>query len=101
MPASATSTSLGASPRVHPRPAYPPVTEVALSFVKEVIWQGGVTGAFLTSFAFPGYQWTRAVAKEWEVSDQLYFAIMTSLVHTVIYLVCNFGERKLSRRSEV
>ena len=93
MSKSATSTSLGASPRVIPRPEYPPITEVIVSFFREVVVQGGGHGLALSLLLFPAYEYSRELAKTYGVSDQLYFAIMTSLVHSVIYVVVNYGEK--------
>ncbi|GMH83181.1 hypothetical protein TrVE_jg3750 [Triparma verrucosa] len=86
----ATSTSLGFSPRVVPRPAYPPFSEFLISIVKEVFWQGGVHGIMCAYIFFPLYAAARSKAVELEISDQVFFALATSATHSVLYILCNF-----------
>jgi len=39
--------SLGSSPRIVPRPKYPPLNRALMSFAKECFWVSGVLGTFL------------------------------------------------------
>jgi len=79
------------SPRISPRPEYPPFIWALTNFVKEVFVQGGGHGIAVTLLLYPFYLWTRKVAGQYGVDDKLYFCIMTSLTHSVLYIICNVG----------
>ena len=83
------SVAFGASPRIYPRPPYPEFRTVLLSFLKEVIWQGGGHGTILSLMLFPIYQISRVWARNMGLSEPMYFAIITSLSHSAMYLIFN------------
>ena len=80
----------GASPRINPRPQYPPLTEVIAVTFKDIVWQAGVLGGLMALALQPLYQWSRDYSKSVGIEDKVYFAIVISFVHTFVYLTNNF-----------
>jgi hypothetical protein len=82
----ATAASFGASPKLNPRPKYPPLSTVVLSVTKECVWNAGAIGTVLAYCLFPLYAYSRTVARKYDISDPLFFSLVTSAAHTFLYL---------------
>lgn len=87
------------SPRIIPRPAYPPVKEFARVVFKEVIVQAGVHGPLACLALFPLYKSVCAAAlpaikASFPASLQpeaVLFTVFISSVHTLLWALCNFS----------
>jgi sterol desaturase/sphingolipid hydroxylase (fatty acid hydroxylase superfamily) len=86
---SATNRSFGANPKLYPRPQYPTIFYVIKSMMRDIVWQAGIQGAVIAMLIYPLYQKSRDLAKSYELSDAMYFSIITSLSHTFMYCFVN------------
>ena len=74
----ATTVSVGFSPRVEPKPAYPSAFAMIRIFCFDVFWQAGVWGTVLFWILFPGYQKAHSMlVVDREMSEPMFFMLMT------------------------
>lgn len=88
------SVGTGFSPHIRPRPKYPSLVFVLWHWGIYFVVQECLIGALCVYPLGPVYQWTRAMAKAYSIDDRLYFTLMTSLVHTGLYLLINLRKCK-------
>ena len=88
-PDTVTSATFGFTPRLYPRPAYPPFSAVLHNFFLTAIFQAGVVGATLATVLFPVYIWALALMAEWGLGDAAAFSVLLSLTHTLTYVSFN------------
>lgn len=86
----ATTISVGFTPRVVPKPAYPSPLNILRIFIFDVFWQAGVWGTLLFMFLFPHYEKIHKYCiNTREMSEPLFFCLMTSISHSVCYVCFN------------
>ena len=105
------SIGAGFSPRIYPRPEYPPAVRMVFAVCKEALYQSGLLGLVITLALFPYYSQLVAFLRPrlWDGSDRIIFTFLGNLVHLLAYLIINgsfgifdyygfFQEYKLSRK---
>lgn len=86
----ATNQSSGFTPRMNPRPSYPPFFSFAFMWlVKALVFEAASLGVFLTVLSYPLYMSCIQTLQSMLQNDALVFSIMLSCAHTGIYILCN------------
>ena len=87
------------SPRIHPRPAYPPSTAFVYVVFKEVFVQAGLHGPLACLALFSLYTRVANAVLPYLRNripaaldpDALFFTLCVSVVHTLLWALCNFS----------
>jgi sterol desaturase/sphingolipid hydroxylase (fatty acid hydroxylase superfamily) len=105
-------SGVGFSPRVFPRPTYPPLSETIVQMVRSVGFQSGVLGTLICLLIYPSYLqlmlWFKNVLGD-NYNDAMLVTILLSISHTGTFVVINglfglfdyfsfFQEFKLARK---
>eukprot|EP00605_Chrysophyceae_sp_TOSAG23-4_P002540 GSChrysophyteH1.ASY1.ANO1.2805.1 assembled CDS len=80
-------SSLGAYPRVDPRPEYPPLMTVLNVQAKTLLWVTGMIGTLLTLSLWPAYSW--CVEKMRMYSEAVIFTVLLNGSHTILWSLVN------------
>ena len=85
-----TSSTFGFTPRLYPRPLYPPFTDVVHNFFMTAILQAGIVGTLLATITYPIYQWLLGLMTDtYSLSDAAAFSAFSSGTHTLVFVLFN------------
>jgi hypothetical protein len=100
--ASHSASGGGYSPFIEPKPKYPPASEAAFHFCRDVFIQGGIHGIAVTYLAEPLFRYTRLLSNETTIfsfflsegeeqlssysQDRFFFAAWFNAIHSGFYI---------------
>lgn len=82
-------SSFGATPRIFPRPSYPPIRVALFHEIKSLIWSSGALGTMLVFAVQPLYVFFVQYLHDKGYSEAYIFSAVLNCMHTAVWFLVN------------